>query len=108
MNDERHYCTQRGCYKPAVCSTFSWDMKKGEGELLGHWCEDHDTWWKRIQLPQIPRKVRNHTLAFLTVASAITLAVVSFETFMIAAIVAASIYVVCWAYVLLLEFFDEL
>lgn len=108
MRNERHYCTHLGCHKPAVCSTFSRVMKKGEGELLGHWCEDHDTWWKRIQLPQVSRKVRSHTLAFLTMASAITLAVVSFETFMIAASVAAAIYVVCWGYTLLLESFDEL
>lgn len=40
-------------------------------------------------------------------ASAITLAVVSFQTFMIAAIVAGAIYLVCWGYVLLLELFDE-
>lgn len=114
VSEERHYCTQPWCFKPAVCSTFSWDMKRVNGnyfEHLGHWCEDHDTWWKRFQLPrlpQVPRKVRNHTLAFLTMASAITLALVSFGAFMVAAAAAAAIYVVCSCYMLLLDFFDDL
>jgi hypothetical protein len=107
VSDERYYCSHPGCYNRAVCSTFSWDQKTKEGKLLGHWCEDHDTWRKRFQLPKVPRAIRNHILAFLTLASAITLAIMSFETFMIAAVAAASIYVVCLGYVLLLEFFDE-
>jgi hypothetical protein len=50
-------CNHIGCYNHRVTSIFTID-RDGKLTLKGEWCSDHDRWWKRIELPTLPRNVK--------------------------------------------------
>jgi|688.fasta_scaffold27240_14 hypothetical protein len=80
--------------------------------LKGQWCRNHDKWWKRIELPEIPKDVRkgvrNHLFTFLSLAGIVTLAIKGFPVFPIT-LAAATLGVILYLiYTLLWDFFDHL
>jgi len=101
-----HYCNHLYCRHIATTSEWGWRGK--ELVLKGEWCWNHDRWWKRIELPKVPKNIRNHLFTFLSLAGTVTFAIKCFPIFLITLVAAALGTVLCGTYVILWGFFDSL
>ena len=106
--EQRHpdYCNHLYCRQIATTSRWGWQNEKLV--LKGQWCRNHDKWWKRIELPEIPKDVRNHLFTFLTLAGMATLAIKCFPVFLITLVAAALGVMLCLIHTVLWDFFDHL
>jgi hypothetical protein len=101
-----HYCDHFYCRHIATTSLWGWQNKKLV--LKGQWCRNHDKWWKRIELPEIPKDVRNHLFTSLSLAGMVTLAIKNLPVFLITLVAAGLGIILCLIYGLLWDFFDHL
>ena len=101
-----HYCDHLYCRHIATTSVWGWRGK--ELVLKGQWCWTHDRWWKRIELPKVPKNVRNHLLTILFLAGTVTLAIKSLPIFLITLVATALGILLYGIYVVLWEIFDSL
>lgn len=101
------FCNHIGCYNPRVKSIFTIN-RDGKLTLKGEWCSDHDRWWKRIELPTMPKDARNHLLATLTIGGMVTLAIKNFPIFVIIIVVLCVAFFAATIYNLLWDLFDDL
>ena len=101
-----HYCNHLYCRHIATTSVWGW---RGEELVLkGEWCWNHDTWWKRIEPPKVPKDVRNHLLTFLSLAGTVTFAINFFPIFLITLVVALGIMLLSAIYLMVWALFDSL
>lgn len=98
-------CDHTGCYNRGVASIFTID-RDGKLTLKGEWCEDHDRWWKRIELPKVSRDARNHLFTTLTIVGMVTLAIKSFPIFIVTVFTLGVISIITAVYYLLWNLFD--
>ncbi len=99
-------CNHRHCNQIATTSLWGWQIK--EPVIIGHWCWNHDKWWRRIELPEIPKNARNHLFTFLSLAGMGTLAIKCFPVFLVTLVAALGILWLGAIYLLIYETFDRL
>jgi hypothetical protein len=97
-------CNHRYCNQIATTSLWGWQKKKLV--LKGQWCRNHDRWWKRIELPEISKDVRNHLFATLFLVGSVTLAIKCLPVFLTTLAVALGITFLAAIYVLIWVTFD--